>query len=205
MIERRVFAVSALFAIATLLGGCVVGQSLPANYEVGPAVATEGTAVAVTVHDERPYVKSGDKPPYFIGLYRGGFGNPFDVTTKDKQPLAGLLQRDLAKELQALGHGVVASADAARTLDVGIRDWKFDAMMNGKFGYVLDVRVLGREGQELVQTTVEGTQYIEGSFWTGAKSAVEAKMPELYAGAIRKVVRENPKVSAALATEQPGQ
>jgi CheY-like chemotaxis protein len=150
-------------------------------------------------------VKSGDKPPYFIGLYRGGFGNPFDVTTKDKQPLAGLLQRDLAKELQALGYTVVAQADAARTLDVAILDWKFDAMLNGKFWYVLDVRVLGRDGQQLVRNTVQDSQYIEGSFWTGAKSAVEAKMPELYAGAIRRLVRENPSVSAALAAEKAGQ
>jgi hypothetical protein len=205
MTIRAFFAVSALLVSAALLGGCVVGQSVSANYEAGPAVAPKGMAVFATVHDERPYVKSGDKPPYFIGLYRGGFGNPWDVTTKDKQPLADLLQRDFAKELQALGYDVVVPESAARTIDVAIREWKFDAMLNGKFGYVLDVRVHGRDGRELVQSTVQDSQYIEGSVWTGAKSAVEAKMPELYAGAIRKLVRENSKVSAALATEQPGQ
>jgi hypothetical protein len=94
-------------------------------------VAANGTAVAVNVHDERPYVKSGDKAPYFIGKYRGGFGNPWDVTTQDKQPLAGLLQRDLATELQALGQRVVAPAEAARMLDVAIMDWNFDGMMDG--------------------------------------------------------------------------
>lgn len=205
MTLRRLLAVSALSVSAMLLGGCVVGQSVSANYEAGPAIAPKGVTVFATVHDERPYVKSGDKPPYFIGLYRGGFGNPWDVTTKDKQPLADLLQRDFAKDLQALGYDVVVPANAARTIEVAIREWKFDAMVNGKFGYVLDVRVLGRDGRELVQSTVQDSQYIEGSVWTGAKSAVEAKMPELYAGALRKLVRENPKVSAALATNPPGQ
>jgi hypothetical protein len=205
MIKRRILIVPALLASATLLGGCVAGQSLPANYEPGSAVATKGTAVTAKVHDERPFVTSGDKPPYFIGKYRAGFGNPWDVTTQGKQPLAGVLQRDLAKELQALGYAVVVPADAARTLDVAIRDWNFDTYINGKFWYVLDVRVLGRDGKELVQDTVQESQYIEGSFWTGGKGAFEAKMPELYAGAVRKLVRENPKVSAALVTEQPGQ
>ena len=205
MSNRRVFAVSALLASATLLGGCVVGQSLPANYEAGPAVAAKAVAVTATVHDERPYVKSGDKPPYFIGKYRAGFGNPWDVTTQDKQPLASLLQRDLAKELQALGYAVAVPGGAARTLDVAIRDWNFDAYINGKFWYVLDIRVFGRDGQELVKTTVEEAQHIEGSFWTGAKGAFEEKMPELYAGAVRKLVRENATVSAALVAEQSGQ
>jgi hypothetical protein len=198
------FALSVLVASATILGGCVVGQSLPAGYEAGPAAATTGTSVAVAVHDERPYVKGGDKPPYFIGKYRGGFGNPWDVTTEGKQPLADLLQRDLAKDVQALGYAVVAPAGAARTLDVAIRDWNFDGMMNGKFWYVLDVRVLDAGGQQLAQSKVEHTEFIEGSIWTGAKAGFEAKMPELYAGAIRKIARENPDVSAALASAKTG-
>jgi hypothetical protein len=201
MIHRRTFSLSVLLAGATLLGGCVVGQSLPASYEAGPAVAATGSAVAVKVHDERPYVTSVDKPPYFIGKYRGGFGNPWDVTTQDKQPLATLLQRDLAKELQSLGHSVVAPDGAARLLDVAVKDWNFDGMLDGKFWYELDARVLGRDGAVLAQSTVKDTQFIEGSFWTGAKSGFEAKMPELYAGAIRKLVRDNPTISAAIATQ----
>jgi uncharacterized lipoprotein YajG len=201
MINRRTCSISVLLAGATLLGGCVVGQSLPASYEAGPAVAATGSAVAVNVHDQRPYVTSGDKPPYFIGKYRGGFGNPWDVTTQDKQPLATLLQRDLAKELQSLGHPVVAPDGATRVLDVAVNDWNFDGMVDGKFWYVLDARVLGRDKAVLAQSIVKDTQFIEGSVWTGAKGAFEAKMPEFYAGAIRKLVRDNPTISAALAAD----
>ncbi len=183
------------------LGGCVVGQSLPANYEAGPAaVAAKGTAVAVAVRDERPYVRSGDKPPYFIGKYRGGFGNPWDVTTKGKQPLASLLERDLGKELQALGYSVVARSGAQRVLDVAIVDWNFDGMVDGKFWYELDAKVFGPDDSQLAGNKVKDGQHIEGSIWTGAKSGFEAKMPELYAGAIRKLVRDNPKISSALAS-----
>ena len=200
MRNLQVTAASSLMLCAMVLGGCVVGQSLPASYEAGPAAAAAtGTAVAVAVRDERPFVKSGDKPPYFIGKYRGGFGNPWDVTTKDKQPLAALLERDLGKELQALGYGVVARPGAQRALDVVIVDWNFDGVMDGKFWYELDAKVLGPDGAELAASKVKDMQYIEGSFWMGAKGGFEAKMPELYAGAIRKLVRDNPTISSALA------
>jgi len=188
-----------LLACATLLGGCVVGQSLPAEYQATPATVSAGGAkVAVTVADERAFVKNGDKPPYFIGQYRGGFGNPWDVTTKDKVPLASLLQRDLETELKALGYVVVPRTDASRVLDVSIADWKFDGMVNGKFWYELHARVKGADGAQLASSDVKDSQVIEGSIWTGAKGAIEAKMPELYAGAIRKLVRENPAIAEAL-------
>lgn len=195
----RLTAVVGLLAGIALLSGCVVGQSLPASYEATPATTpATGAAVAVTVHDERAYVKSGDKPPYYIGKYRGGFGNPFDVTTQDKQPLASLLERDVTKELQALGYGVVPRPGAPRVLDVAIVDWNFDGMMDGKFWYDLQARVLGADGTQLATSEIKDSQVIEGSVWTGAKAGFEAKMPELYAGAIRKLVRENPTIAAAL-------
>jgi len=63
MRNLQVTAASSLMLCAMVLGGCVVGQSLPASYEAGPAAAAAtGTAVAVAVRDERPFVKSGDKP-----------------------------------------------------------------------------------------------------------------------------------------------
>lgn len=196
---QQLKTVFGLLACATLLGGCVVGQSLPAEYQAPPAAVAAGRAkVAVVVADERTYVKSGDKPPYFIGQYRGGFGNPWDVTTKDKAPLANLLERDLVNEIKSLGYVVVPRADASRVLDVSIADWKFDGMVNGKFWYELHERVMGADGSQLASSNVMDSQVIEGSVWTGAKGAFEAKMPELYAGAIRKLVRENPAIAGAL-------
>ena len=199
MIAYKTFVTLTALSVLKVLSGCVVGQSLPANYEPGPAVAVSGITIAVNVRDERPYIKSGDKPPYFIGKYRGGFGNPWDVTTKDKEPLADSLRRDIAKELQALGHLVVSAGTETRMLDVAIRDWNFDGMVDGKFWYEMDAKVLNRDGHLLAQSTVQDRHFVEGSVWTGAKKGFEAKMPELYASAIHKLVRDNTAISAALA------
>lgn len=48
-----------------------------------------GTAtVGAAGHDERAYVLFGEKGPDFVGLARGGFGNPFLRATLSGRPLA---------------------------------------------------------------------------------------------------------------------
>jgi hypothetical protein len=203
MTTRKFVAAAALLAGAVSLGGCVVGQTVSPRYSVGPGAAATGAPVALNAHDERPYVKNGEKPPYFIGQYRGGFGNPWNVSTEGEQPVASLLQRDLAKELQSLGHPVVAQSAGVRVLDVAIDDYQFDGYQNAKFWYLFNVRVIGADGKVIAQSAVEDKQVIQGTFWEGAKGGVEKKLPELYADAIRKLVRDNPTISSALSTAQP--
>lgn len=51
-------------------------------------LVTTTYATAVAVQDRRPYVLDGDKDADFVGIQRGGFGNPFDVITTSGRPLA---------------------------------------------------------------------------------------------------------------------
>ena len=192
--------VACLIVCTTWLGGCVVGQSVPVGYEPGrPTTAATGTAVAVAVRDERPYVTSGDKPAYFIGTYRAAIGVPWDVTTKGKQPLAALLENDIAIELRSLGYAVVPRPDASRVLDVAILDWNFDAYLDGRIWYELNATVISPDGTERASSRIKESQPTKGNFWTtGAKAGIEAAMPGVYAGAIRKLVRDNTEISAAL-------
>ena len=92
----RLLVIAAAFVA---LGGCAIGNKY--DYEVAsielPVVGTNEIGVAVV--DRRPYVVSGDKQPDFVGLQRGGFGNPFDVTTKSGNPMAADMQVALAGEL----------------------------------------------------------------------------------------------------------
>jgi hypothetical protein len=50
--------------------------------------ASQARSFAVGVQDRRPYVISGNKDEHFVGLSRGGYGNPFDVTTASGKALA---------------------------------------------------------------------------------------------------------------------
>jgi hypothetical protein len=205
MTTRKFVTVAVLSVCVVLLGGCVVGQTVSPTYEAGPQGAATGTPVALNVRDERPYVKNGEKPPYFIGQYRGGFGNPWNVSTEGDQPVATLLQRDLAKELQSLGHPVVGQYAGVRVLDVAIDDYQFDGYQNAKFWYLFNVRVIGPDGKVMAQSAVQDKQVIQGTFWEGAKGGVEKKLPELHADAIRKLVRDNPTILAALSAAPSAQ
>ena len=71
-----------------LFSGCAIGNTH--RYDLGNAalVAESDKRVAVCVADERPYVLSGEKPGSFVGLLRGGFGNPFDINTTSGEPMA---------------------------------------------------------------------------------------------------------------------
>jgi len=182
-----------------VLAGCVAGQSLQTEYEpAAAAAATSGLAVSLTVTDDRPYVKSGEKAPYYIGRYRAGFGNPWDVSTANEEALVSIVRRDIAEELVALGHRLKDAEVADRGLAVSIRDWNFDGYQNGNFWYDLLVTVRSPTGDVLVNSVVKDKIGITGTFWEGAKGGFERDMPKLYPQIIRKLVRENADVSAAL-------
>ena len=96
-----------------VLGGCAVGNSY--NYrESDIAIPVSGNAViGLSVIDKRPYIVDGDKPPSFIGLQRGGFGNPFNVTTESGRPLAEEVSSAVANGLRKRGYEVTEITPAS--------------------------------------------------------------------------------------------
>lgn len=179
--------------------GCVVGQKVAVKYvpEAGDAGA-EGGTVVVTVADQRPFIVNGEKDPDYIGRFRGGFGNPWNVKTEGNVALAELLRRDLSADLRALGFALPVDS-AARRLEVTIADWNFDAYINTKFWYRLDLRVTDGDGNPLFEHQLaEGNVVINGSVLTGAKSAFKREYPGIYRSIIKKIARDNPKLLEAL-------
>jgi len=190
---------------AVVASGCVAGQSLETAYEApapGPAPAATAAgagSVLIAVTDDRAFVKSGEKPPSYLGKYRAGFGNPWDVKTENEQPLADLLARDLAIDVAALGFRVASAAPADRKLTVSIRDWNFDGYQNGRLWYDLGVAVADAAGAELATGQVRDEKEIKGTFMMGARGGFERDMPKIYQEVIRSAVRDNPEILAALA------
>lgn len=184
--------------LALVLSGCVVGQHLDMDYAAAPqAPAQEKNVVTVTAVDDRPYVKNGDKDPWYIGHYRAGFGIPWDVTTEHKVPLAEKLKVDTEKELVGLGFNLDGTS-GNRRLQVQIKEWNFDAYQNGTFLYDLLVIVTAEDGTLLVSSRLKSRHDISGTFWGGAKAGFEHEMPRIYATIIQSVVSKNPKVLSAL-------
>lgn len=196
--KSRVLLFSLLIVMIAMFSGCVAKQKVALDYK---AQKTEGAVesrpkVNVTVNDERSYIKSGEKPASYIGTYRGGFGNPFNVNTKDNIALSELLHDDLIEELNTLGF-IKEGGD--KTLIVDILEWKFDAYQNASFNYLLNVKVVDNAKTTLVKSDVVGKDiYIKGTFMGGGKGGVERDMPKFYSDVIRQIVRDNKDVFKAL-------
>ena len=162
-----------LLLVAVWLGGCAFGNSHP--YDLGDAnfdLETERT-VAVTVVDHRPYIVAGDKQPNFVGLMRGGFGNPFDVTTSSDRPLAqdmtiSIVDSMKKKDVNAVVVVVPPSAseatarrkllavDADRYVLLVLQEWKSDTYIRTALIYNLSLEVLAFSGAQLADLSLRG-------------------------------------------------
>jgi len=199
LVENLIMLKRALFLAggAIMLQGCVAGQSIALSYEAEKVGHQRVIAVVVDVEDHRPFVREGDKHPNYIGHYRAGFGNPWDVTTESDKALAQIMQEDLEQELDALGFGA-GSASFNRSLLVEIQDFNFNAYVDGEFWYELDITVLDENRDQLALSKLEDRVTIEGSFWTGPKEAMEKEIPKLYALMLKAIIRENDEIMNAL-------
>ena len=124
--------------------------------------------LAVGVQDRRPYILDHDKDEDFVGLQRGGYGNPFDVGTQSKQALA----EDMAKVLTvALGRSgamvtpvklspPLSKAEAIRALQstsaekfllLVLYEWKSDTYNGTEIIYDLEMEAIDKQGKVLAR------------------------------------------------------
>ena len=197
-----------------VLSGCAVGQRYDyANASVGLPVSGT-TSLGVGVVDRRAYVLDGDKKPTFVGIQRGGYGNPFDVHTASDTPLASELATALANSLTSRGFGVsridIALADD-RTIEqmvvsegemlnvvLVVNEWKTDSGRKFKLSYDLIVRIVDQSGATVAQASDRSLEEEigGGGVFEGQASRTAAQSFDLKLGRIFN----SPEIRAALDT-----
>jgi len=165
---------SAIFGVLALVG-CIGGNSAinrTENYaQAWPNIQFESkNTILVGTVDKRLYVTSRDKNENFVGLMRGGFGNPFDMYTESKQPLAvditaaitaGLLNAGINANQVALGFannkseitGFINNDNFDKKLLIKINEWKSDTYSRSRFLFDLDVSVYDEKGAMLASAS----------------------------------------------------
>jgi len=200
--------------VAALSAGCAVGNKHGYS-AVRPELGLQGNrSVAVAAQDARPYVVSGNKTPDFVGLQRGGFGNPFDVTTESGKPLVEDIAATVALSLERKGfkstavkvapsetradvRPLFAQTGSERIALLVFREWKSDTYQNTALHYDVTLYVYDNGGNELAAKRINGRDNLGGSAWNPpehAKGAVPVafarKLEELFASdAVAKSLR----------------
>ena len=193
-------------------GGCAVG--VKHQYDnITPETKFQTRAkIAVGVHDQRSYVVNGQKTPTFVGLSRGGFGNPFDVNTASGQPLANDFRNSIASGLSKAGANIarvdlsqtvkpeealrlMRGAGADKALLVTIDEWKVDTFSSVNLNYELRVVVLGPSGQ-LALKRLSGDEQIGSSLMNPVGTSREVA-PVAYKKKLEEILSD-PAIARAL-------
>lgn len=199
--------------IGMALGGCAIGNQHQYNGVQPDLTVVSKHSVALAVVDRRPYVVSGDKDPDFVGLQRGGFGNPFDVTTASRQALADDFAGDIVAALKKRGlpaESVTVKAGTKpaevmqaliakgkdRALTIELTQWKSDTYTNTALLYNVQASVFDATGRQSASVAKQGDQDLGGSVMNPPGHAKEAVPPAFKA--ILESLLNAPEIVAAL-------
>lgn len=180
-----------LILVAVLLTGCAAGNkySYQSSSMTLPIKPVDHNTLILSVEEFRPYVLNGDKDPNFVGLQRGGFGNPFDVTTSTGKPMTEDMSSAIVKGLIDIGYRVVniqdkpgkvylvsaaAKEGATRIVVLKVYDWKSDIYMSMNLHCDLRLSVFDASGKLLAENTMKFVREISGAHMSAAKNSEAA-------------------------------
>lgn len=195
---------------AALLTGC-----FSVAYDTKVVLPEKGTTkIAVATVDERPYVLNHRNPSNYVGIIRGGFGNPFDRHTDDSKPLADEFNQTMVDSLVDAGFAAVAvstppaaNADqalaqlkqggASRLVLLELREWQSDTYINPTMNLDYTFHVYDASGKELAAVTEHKDQDIKGGSFFNPVGKSDDLVVAFYQDKIQSWFSD-PKVEAAL-------
>ncbi|MGH8292701.1 MAG: hypothetical protein ACRESA_04435 [Gammaproteobacteria bacterium] len=200
-----------LLAAVAMLTAC--SYAMP--YESTVVLPETGDAkLAVATVDERPYVLNGKNPPEYVGIIRGGYGNPFNRDTDDGKPLADDFSASIANSLTAKGFQVItistppASSPAAalqilqhsgahRLILVELRDWQSDTMINPTVNCDVTLHIYDSSGRELASVKDAENYDMHGGSIFSTPGRSSDKVYQFYEHKITEWFSD-PKIEAAI-------
>lgn len=210
--KKSILGLLIIFCIF-MTSGCVVGQKIDYTSPIPKLNEKGNKTVAVGVHDQRPYVKNGEKYPRYVGTFRAGFGNPWDVETKSNNPLSQDMRGVLVQALKNAGYKAVpleiVFSDSKETVLVKFKDssaerfllltldkWRNDSYCDTGLYYDAVLTVYDRDLKQLAESRESGEKNVGGNCFDPATHAKEA-VPKAFQELLEKLLNDA-KVQAAL-------
>jgi len=155
------------------LGGCAGGRSY--DYSVVPMSPDLDNSIpnlSLSVHDQRNYVKNGEKYPQYVGTQRSPAYVPWNINTKTGAPMADDFLMSIKTALLQKGINVLPVTTSekenkisvvARLKETGrdrlllftINEWYFDIWGSLRIEYDLQLEVFNGDAKLLSMATVE--------------------------------------------------
>jgi hypothetical protein len=174
---------------------------------------TSNRSVAVAILDERPYVLNKEKDPSYVGIMRGGYGNPFNMWTESGAPLADDMLTTVTDSFRARGFTVMplksstadspnsvmakfSASGADRLILMEVKEWQsdylpkaFTAERSNLFINV-EVAVFNRNQKSIEKSNLQEELTLP-SGWP------DSTVPDVYQKKIQQLI-DDPRVCRAL-------
>lgn len=197
-----------------VISGCAVGVKHDYASSRPQLEVSKAAKLTVGTQDRRPYILNGDKNPNFVGLSRGGYGNPFNIATESGAPLADDFSRTIVTALKTKGiqaEFVILAPKSERkdveqalTKDgnskgvlITLNKWQTDIHQRTLLIYDAMVEVLDRNGTVLAKNSIQGADNLGGGFTFNPPAHSRQVTPEAYRKKLEKLLND-PNVVKAL-------
>lgn len=179
-----------LAGCVAMIAGCASRDAIRIEYTpvTGSMAALAEKTFSVSVDDQRTYEWRQRQPPSYLGTVHGA-GGVINVFNDGEVSLAEQVGKDLRRELRSLGLVETYQSPVSR-VRVRVLEWNFLATTPARGRYIAEVSVADTKGEVIESSMIQEEKEIDGSPNEGAS--------QFYAGFIRRLVRENPAILAAL-------
>jgi hypothetical protein len=177
-----------IILISLFVASCAVGNKYDyrSTAIALPVKPVDNKILILSVQDFRPYVLNGDKDPSFVGLQRGGYGNPFDVTTLSGRPMTEDMAEAMVKGLADVGYRVIyvsgkpemvklidaaAQNQANRIVVLKVYDWKSDIYLGITLHCDLRLSAHNSSGDLLAESNASFVEEVGGGLIGSSKNS----------------------------------
>jgi hypothetical protein len=100
--KRIIVFLLGIFCICSITA-CAIGHKYDYSNAWPSLSYSSAKKITIAVHDQRTYVLDGRKSENYVGMFRAGFGNPWDVITENKEPLSNIMANNICGGLNNSG------------------------------------------------------------------------------------------------------
>ncbi len=211
--EKKFLKLLYVLLLGMLMSGCAIGNKYKIADIEAKVNAAGNASVAVASLDNRPFIVDKTSPDTYVGMVRGGFGNPFDATTQSDLPFADAVSKAICKALNRNGFkaipvsvnfdmtenqatNLLLQKNEDRAILVVIKEWESDSFYNLNIGYDFLLKVIGRGGTVLATSEAKNAVDISGNIMTGSLWLSKTEVPATFQNAIESLLNDPSVVSA---------